>query len=317
MGFGAPIGVTLGMTRTQVKAALSAAEAFLPGNVVPFTAYYCSLGISVGYADMPDGSGNLAGTLSDDDVVTRLSTLAGFQGNTDTSIHLGSGGGPVETAYGTTGRAQVSDNVLGGSQDLYTGRGLAFGYDAAGNVSFIAVHKPYVGTIMPSAANAPMTLTSFKIGAGNAAIQSATNVLPGGDTFQTVKTVLGEPDTQGFANVGGQDIAYLSYGNAGIRVVGLKGNATSVDTVTTLQIYLTPPFVGFDTSTVGLGTTRAGWEAAYPNQGAGDFNGVVLQKYKTGTAGSVVPLDKIVGVAFAQDATCTDRAAMMVFNYFQ
>jgi hypothetical protein len=314
MGFGSPVGITLGMTRAQVRAAHAAAEAFIPNNVVPFTAYYCALGISVGYADSPDGSGNLANTLSDDDVVVRVSTLAGFQGNTDTGLHVGSSEGDLQTAYGSTGLAQVSENLLGGSQDLYVARGLAFGLDAGGNVSWMAVHKPYVGTIANSTANAPVSLGDLKVGA----LQVPTGPLltTGATVFGGVKTLLGQPDTQGFANAGGQEIAYLSYGSAGVRVVGLKGSASAIDDVKTLQVYLTPPFVGIDGSTgLGLGSTRTGWDSSgFENLGVTNFNGVDLTKYKVGSG---TLSDKVVAVAFAQDAQCVDHAALMVFNYFQ
>jgi len=304
------------MTRAQVKTAFGAdPEQLIPGDgggpsPFPMRVFYCAKRLSVSYADRPNGQGVLDGLLTDDDVVARIVTLDGFAGATDTGIAHNDPLAEVETAHGTTGRAQVPSTLLGGSQDLYPSRGLAFGHDGS-NVKFMVVHNAYAGTVTPTVANVGMSLANLRLSSGATEIKAAAS---GGTNFAAVKMRLGTPDTEGFATVGSNDIAYLSYGSAGIRVVGLKDSGvTMVDQVNTFQVYLTPPFAGFDgATTLSLGAPRAEFEAAFSGMGSSNVEGATFYRYRVATQG-ILPV--CIGVAYTQDEACVERAAVISLNF--
>ncbi|MEW5848404.1 MAG: hypothetical protein AB2A00_06295 [Myxococcota bacterium] len=302
--------VTVGMTRAEVRAAFGAdEERLIPGenggaSPLPFRVFYCEKRISVSYGDTADGSGNLAGTLSDDDVVNRVAFFDGFAGHTDTNIVLGDPRTEVSDAYGVLGRVEAGLEALDGRMDAYPADGVVFTHDGT-NVTAIAVHAPYDGNATPTPLNPPLDLDQLKLG-------NITAGFLGGTSFGSAKTALGTPDVEGFATVEGQQIALLGYSNLGIRLVAYK-SGEDIDSQSTLQAYLTPPFAGEDTATViGIGATKAEFDAAYDDDGAVDFQGVTLQKYVVSGSGFTA---KRIAVSFIQDETCTQRAALIVLNW--
>jgi hypothetical protein len=96
------------------------------------------------------------------------------------------------------------------------------------------------------------------------------------------------------------------WASAGVRIAGVClggcGESTRITSIT-----LSPPFLGKDAA-VGIGSTRAEFEADVDNVqngGAADSNGVVVY------GGSSPAL----GVFYAQDGSCTERVAGLVFGY--
>lgn len=305
---------TVGMTRAEVRAAFGDdAEMLLPGegggaSPLPFRVFYCEKRVSVTYSDQPDMNGNFDGVLSDDDVVHRVAAFEGFGGMTDTGIAVGDPRTEVTAAYGNDSTAYVTTDqpVLGGAQDLYPKQGLAFTH-AAGNITAIAVHRPYTGTATPTPLNAALNLGASKVGNLAAALVNGT-------VFSAVKTALGTPDNEGFATAGSQRIALMSYSNLGLRFVALaQAGDTDVNGMHTAQIYITPPYAGSDNSNaLGLGATRAEWDASYTADGEGSLGGVTFTKYPvaSGLFG-----DTYAGVSFVTDEACVERAAVIVLNF--
>jgi hypothetical protein len=303
--------VTLGMTRAQVRVAFGGDPEQVLGdggaNPLPFRVFYCAKRISVTYADTPNGEGTLAGTLTDDDVVRRIAFFDGFAGHTDTDIRLGDPLSEVDT-YGTaaTDRAMTGLAVLDNEQVLYPKKGVTFTHDGT-RVTAMAVHAPYNGTSTPTPASSPVRFADFKVGDVTA---SALN----GTLFSAARGFLGEPDVEGFAVVGSQAIALQSYSDLGIRLVALRSQGEPVGDQNTFQVWLTPPFAGLDSSNVvGIGSTKAEWDAAFPGQGQADVGGITFEKYKVGTA---TILDKLVAVSFIQDEQCVPRAGAIIVNFF-
>ncbi|MBI5495495.1 MAG: hypothetical protein HY904_10765 [Deltaproteobacteria bacterium] len=293
------------MTRAQVTAAIPEQERFLDG--APLRAFYCEKRLVISYGDTADGGGVLAGTLSNDDVVVRIHTLAGFAGRTDTDIALGDADTEIGTAYAAeTSHAQVLSTVLGGAQELYPARGLAFGINGS-SVAWMAVHRGSDGTLTPTPVNARLNLAGNAIGTG----QDVKAAFTAGTTFATVKQKLGSlPDAAGTITYNSQQVAYLTYASLGLRVVGTPQGST-LDEATTFQIYITPPFAGFDSTTLGLGSSKAEFDTQFGTPSQQNVNGAIFYKYETGS-GLFPPA---IGVGYATDDACVERAAVIVLNF--
>jgi hypothetical protein len=122
-------------------------------------------------------------------------------------------------------------------------------------------------------------------------------------------------DTEGVLVVSGINVLVRIWSSAGIRIAGRcnntcvsNPNGAGIDSIT-----LSPPFLGRDAG-AGIGSTRAELEAdigAGNNNGAADSNGVVVY-------GDEDPLgfgDPALGVVYAQDGQCEERAVGLLFNY--
>jgi hypothetical protein len=243
-------------------------------------------------------------------VVVRISTLDGFVGATDTGIAHGDPTSEVTAAY-SLGRVQVSSTIAGGPADAFPARGLFFTRSSANTVTSISVHSTYTSTLTPSPLNPSMDLETLKLGSGTTEVKAG---FIGGTSFANVRARLGQPDVAGFASVNGQEVGYFSYSNLGIRLGGLKGDATDVNAVTTNQIFLTPPFAGFDSgNTLGLGATKAEFDTAYGNPSTTQFDATTAYIYQVSGG---LPPSKIL-VVFAQDAACVDRAQVIVLGWVQ
>lgn len=315
---GAPLGiqglVTLGMTRAQVRAAMgNDTERLVPGDnggpsPLPLRPFWCEKRLALGYADTPDMNNMLDGQLSDDDVLVRINTVEGFAGATDTGISHGSAEADVATAYGTlSGRVNINAHILGGPAAAYPGRGLVFGTNG-GTVTYMAVHTPADGDMTPTPLNGTLSLSSNQLGSIRA---TAIN----GTSFGTIRQRLGsQPDVLGMTTVNNQSVGYLSYSSLGVRVVAVSSTPPDLNNLTAFQIYLTPPFAGFDgTTTLGLGASKSDFDAAFPNPTTTDVNGATLYVYTTGTG--LFPPKMAVG--FSQDSDCVQRAQLMVLNWVE
>jgi hypothetical protein len=277
--------------------------------LLPLRVYYCEKRISVTYGDMPNDAGLLDGVLTDDDVVHRVGVVGGFAGHTDTGIALGDPRSEVTAAYGTdtSEHAEGGSEALGGTQDLYPRKGLAFTHSSSNAVTAMAVHNTYSGAATPTPINANLDLDSLKVGTISASLTT-------GSSFTTVKTQFGEPDVQGKVAIDSSTtIALLGYSNLGLRFVAYD-NSGDFDANKVLQVYITPPYAGMDPSnTLNLGSVREEWVDAYETTGTEQLGGVAFEKFKVGTLFGFQ--DILVGVSFVDDTACAARAAIIVLNW--
>ena len=134
-----------------------------------------------------------------------------------------------------------------------------------------------------------------------------------GQGRRAVLALLGSAfDTTGVLTIAGRfgsvDVQVRIWAAAGIRVAGAGDGACGENTAIS-SITLSPPFLGKD-GTVGIGSTRAEVEA---DVGAGTVSGDVV------VYGDEDPFglgDPALGVVYVEDTQCVERAAALVFNYF-
>jgi hypothetical protein len=117
--------------------------------------------------------------------------------------------------------------------------------------------------------------------------------------------------------VSGTNTLIRIWASAGIRMVGrcpLLSNCSDPGAVQIDTITLTPPFLGRDAG-VGIGSSRAEVEADVGSGAARDDNGVVVYGDPSLTDFLQRRGATALGVVYAQDSACVERAVGLVFNY--
>ena len=317
----APFGltglVTVGMTRAQVVANLPGQEVVIPDQTteaLTVGAAYCGARIHVAYADQAV-AGMLDGVLTDDDTVARVTTLPGFPGHTDTGLRRGDAQSAVLAAYmSDTDRQAVVRPYPEGTRDLWPVSGRDFLYGPAG-VETMSVQAGYAGTaatsLTPNYASRRMVAGATNINARFPMVES------GYVSFSEVKTLVGQPEEQGFGVLDTYDIAFLNYFALGIRFVALA-SGTNLNAQNVGLLYLVAPFAGTDANGLGIGSSLADWDARVGStfsakQAPVLFQGNMYERYQVGSIPFVGALT--VAVAFLPDAQCVQRTAIIIMNF--
>jgi len=324
----APLGVagliTLGMTRAEVVAAAGADPEVvvdtLDFETDPLRTIFCGLRMEVSYADVGDAMNNVPGSLSDEDVVHRITFRPGFEGHTNSMVRIGSLKTTLDVAYplDPQNRVETGQVVNGGPWVIYPVLGLSFRHGKSPQGTSIirsfTVNTGTSGNAQPNSMAGTMNLNTFKISTTQTAWQVAAATLTGSQ-FGYVATVLGPPTMQGFTSFGGADVAFMSYPNLGIRMLGRPNPLVALTSQKTHQIHLMPPFAGRDSPlsrNLGLGSSQTEFDSQtnityFSDETVGE---IVLRVYRIGPSG-------YIAVHFAQDECGETRADYIILNHIR
>lgn len=231
------------------------------------------------------------GTIADDAQVLWVSVQDGYTGETPNGVGLGATRAEIEAALGVAPHEVPITATPTGTLLQYMTSGILVALNDQGAARTITISRAY-----PVEPDGEIDPRGTRIRLSNGDLEGFGGLGNRGTDISRVRQRLGEPDTEGDVNVGGQSLHTLSYAFIGIEVFQVDNAIVGEDKVAFFNIHA--PYYGTGAGGVGIGSARADFEGFLSNQG-----------YGNGTMSSTAnffcythPSAESVGVSYTADA---------------